>query len=159
MHIYTKKNIYTTSSPLTCTKMEWRMLPKTLLAMQTYSPASSSDTLTSFSVLLKFSNFTFCPGRSPPFLNHLIVGVGLQWQGCETERRQTHGTPQPHCVMCFETIQCMTQKMWHRFLYFPHIIVICCTLHIYSFNSVFNNGNTPTLLPLFSMFIFATQYL
>lgn len=58
--------------------MEWRMVPKWLLAMHTYSPASSSDTLTIFRVLLKFSNFTFCPGSSPPFLNHLMMGVGLE---------------------------------------------------------------------------------
>lgn len=58
--------------------MEWRMVPKWLLAMHTYSPASSSDTLTIFRVLLKFSNLTFCPGSSPPFLNHLMMGVGLE---------------------------------------------------------------------------------
>lgn len=64
--------------------MVCRMLPKRLLAMHTYDPASSSDTLTIFRVLLKFSNFTFRPGRSPPFLNHLMVGVGLwqrRWEG------------------------------------------------------------------------------
>lgn len=58
--------------------MEWRTLPRWLLAMHTYSPASSSDTPTTSSVLLKFSNFTFLSGMSPPFLYHLMVGVGLQ---------------------------------------------------------------------------------
>ena len=55
-----------------------------MLARHTYSPASSSDTLTIFSVLLWFSNLTFWAGRSPPFLNHLMLGVGLKVDGVRT---------------------------------------------------------------------------
>ena len=44
--------VHTLYSPLTCTWMERRTLPMRLLAMHTYSPASSSDTLTICSVLL-----------------------------------------------------------------------------------------------------------
>lgn len=70
--------------------MEWRMVPKWLLAMHTYSPASSSDTLTIFRVLLKFSNLTFCPGSSPPFLNHLMMGVGLEEKATGGKTRPQH---------------------------------------------------------------------
>lgn len=74
------------------------MVPKWLLAMHTYSPASSSDTLTIFRVLLKFSNLTFCPGSSPPFLNHLMMGVGL-------DEKATVGKTRPQSSASCSTFQ------------------------------------------------------
>lgn len=74
------------------------MVPKWLLAMHTYSPASSSDTLTIFRVLLKFSNLTFCPGSSPPFLNHLMMGVGL-------DEKATVGKTRPQSSASCATFQ------------------------------------------------------
>lgn len=59
-------------------------MPILLLAMHVYPPASSSDTLRIRKVLLKFSNLTFCNGRSPPLLNHSIVGVGLEMENKTT---------------------------------------------------------------------------
>lgn len=65
-------------SPLTLTVIVCSMYPILLVALQTYSPASSKDALGIWIILLKF--FTLMRGlttRSSPSLVQLIWGVGL----------------------------------------------------------------------------------
>lgn len=121
--------------------MEWRMVPKWLLAMHTYSPASSSDTLTIFRVLLKFSNFTFCPGSSPPFLNHLMMGVGL-------EEKATVGKTR---LWLQNSGSCATvhfSNKWHNLIITQYVCVWQCTHSPAAIHSSSSCSSRSTILEL-----------